>query len=201
MSIERRSNDERSRVTRLALINAARALFVDLGYNGSSTPVIVQQAKTTRGALYHHFPDKKAIFRAVLEREAQEVAQTIVEAESSVGPLNALDRLLLGAESYLKAMQVHGRTRLLLVDGPAVLGAGVLAEIEGPYARYSLQQGLEDLTRDHPIPVDERAALSEMLSAMFDMAALHLAAGAAPAPYLGAILRLLSGLADVKKTT
>ena len=200
MSIERRSNDARSRATRLLLLDAARTLFVDLGYAGCSTPLIVQLAKTTRGALYHHFPDKRAIFRAVLEREAHEVAQAIEEAEGKAGSLNSLDRLLLGAKSYLMAMQVQGRTRLLLVDGPAVLGASALAEIEGPHARQSLQRGLEDLTGDYPIPYDECVALSEMLSAMFDTAALKLAAGAEPTPYLDAISRVLHGLATVENT-
>lgn len=196
MQVERRSNEARSRETRTALLDAARALFVELGYAASSTPMIVSRAGTTRGALYHHYPDKKAIFRAVLEREAASVAEAIEAAEGTARAVTALDRLLNGADAYLDAMQVEGRTRLLLVDGPAMLGTEAMAEIEGPHARKSLHQGLRDLTADGPMEPDVLAALCDLLSAMFDQAALRVAEGAPTTQFRRAIHRVLAGLAD-----
>lgn len=191
----RQSNEARSRETRRVLLDAARALFVDLGYADSSTPMIVKRAGTTRGALYHHYPDKKAIFRAVLEREAEAVAEAIAASESRTGTASALDRLLRGADAYFEAMQVPGRTRLLLVDGPAILGAAEMAEIEGPHARRSLNLGLRDLAADAPPEPDALEALCDLLSAMFDQAALRLAGGASAPQYRAAIRRVLAGLA------
>jgi len=196
MQVERRSNEARSRETRNALLDAARVLFVERGYADSSTPMIVKRAGTTRGALYHHYPDKKAIFRAVLEREAESVAKAIEAAEGKAEGVTPLERLLLGANAYLEAMRVDGRTRLLLVDGHATLGASEMAEIEGPHARKSLQLGLQELTAGTSIDEDDLAALCDLLSAMFDQAALRVARGAPTAQYRHAIHRMLAGLAD-----
>ena len=72
-----RTNRERTEATRLALIDAARALFVSKGYGDTSTPEIAVAAGITRGALYHHFADKRDLFRQVLVREAETVAADI----------------------------------------------------------------------------------------------------------------------------
>ncbi|MFX7731869.1 helix-turn-helix domain-containing protein, partial [Acinetobacter baumannii] len=58
-------------------MQAARALFVDKGYAETSTPEIVAAAGITRGALYHHFEDKRALFRAIVTGEALAVAAAI----------------------------------------------------------------------------------------------------------------------------
>jgi AcrR family transcriptional regulator len=197
MQVTRRTNEARSRETRHALLDAARALFQEIGFAESSTSMIVQRAGATRGALYHHYPDKKAIFRAVLEREAEAVAEAIAASESHGGTASALDLLLRGADAYLDAMQADGRTRLLLVDGPAILGAAEIAEIEGPHARASLRRGLQDLMAGAPLEHGALDALCDLLSAMFDQAALHVAGGASAAPYRDAITRLLAGLAKL----
>lgn len=195
MQIERRSNETRSRETQGALLDAARALFVEHGYADSSTPMIVKRAGTTRGALYHHYPDKKAIFRAVLEREAERVAEAISKSGADIGNQSPLKALLQGADAYFEAMQVDGRTRLLLVDGPAILGALKMAEIEGRHARGSLEQGLTELTRNAAMEPPAFRALCELLSSMFDRAALAVAEGAPVEPFREAIHRVLSGLA------
>ena len=111
-----RSNRERSDATRTALLDAARTLFMKKGYADTATPEIVTAADVTRGALYHHFPDKKALFWAVIEREANNVA-TDIDARSAKAS-SAREALLQGASAYFDAMAVPGRTRLLLKEAP-----------------------------------------------------------------------------------
>ena len=70
----RRSNQDRTLRTRAALIAAARRLFVAKGYADTGTPELVAEAGVTRGALYHHFVDKQALFGGVVEAENAEAA-------------------------------------------------------------------------------------------------------------------------------
>jgi AcrR family transcriptional regulator len=155
-------------------MKAARQLFVQHGYGETSTPDIVARARITRGALYHHFADKRALFRAVLEEEARAVAAHI-EA-STHGIRDPLTALLMGSDAYLEAMTVAGRTRLLLLDGPAVLGVLIMQEIDEASSAFSLREGLGAVMRKPRGVSLER--LAPLLSAAFDRAALDVDAGA-----------------------
>lgn len=112
-----RSNKARSEAMRQTLIDAARSLFVEKGYAETATPDIVDKAGVTRGALYHHFADKKALFRAVVEREAADVAAAI--EDTSLPENSPRAAVLAGTRRYFDAMAVQGRTRLMLLDGPS----------------------------------------------------------------------------------
>ncbi|AWM27192.1 TetR family transcriptional regulator [Sinorhizobium fredii USDA 205] len=190
----RRSNRERSDTTRAAILDAARELFIAKGYADTATPDIVAAAGLTRGALYHHFEDKKALFRAVVEQEAGQVAAAIELSDTGQGAPR--DALLAGASAYFDAMAMPGRVRLLLLDGPAVLGVAEIAAIDAAHGGRTLQEGLAAAMP--PGRIDEKglAATAVLLSAAFDRAALEIEAGAARAPYLHAIGRLIDGLID-----
>lgn len=188
----RRSNRERSDATRTAILDAARALFIDRGYAETATPDIVTAAGLTRGALYHHFADKKDLFRALIEREAREVARWI--ESSTVESLSPREALLAGAATYFDAMAVPGRVRLLLLDGPAVLGVSEMATVDAAHGGRTLEEGLAAVMA--PQGLEERAikAMAFLLSAAFDRAALEIDAGAARADYAYAIDRLIDRL-------
>ena len=184
---QRRTNEARSAATRAALIAAARALFVEKGYGETGTPEIVAAARVTRGALYHHFADKADLFRAVVSAEAEAVAEAIDRATTTVVP--ARRALIEGAGVYFAAMNTPGRARLLLLDGPAVLGPQAMAELDRSTGGGTLRQGLsEAMRRVDPAELD---ALADCLSAAFDRAALAIAGGADPAAYCTAITRLI----------
>jgi AcrR family transcriptional regulator len=120
---QRRSQKDRSEAMRAALIRVGRALFVAHGFGGTGTPEIVAAAGVTRGALYHHFADKEALFEAVVRAEAEAVAQAVRAADyAGLEPVAALIR---GGEAFLAAMQVAGRVRLLLRRGCAAGRVGV----------------------------------------------------------------------------
>lgn len=189
----RRSNRERTETTRAELIAAARRLFIEKGYADTATPDIVAAAGLTRGALYHHFPDKKALFQAVVEHEAGAVEKDIEDA--SPATLGSRDALVKGGEAFLMAMAQPGRTRLLLLDGPAVLGRAEMDAIDARHGTRSLKAGLVfavrsgDLSRK--LPLD---ALTHLLSSAFDRAALAIDAGAEPADYRAGLAALIDGV-------
>lgn len=186
-----RSNRERTEQTRQALMNAARRLFVEKGYAETATPDIVAEAGVTRGALYHHFEDKKALFRAVIEREATDVADEIERrTERQTAPRDAL---LDGAAAYFDAMEVEGRTRLLLLEAPAVIGLPATAQIDAENAEATLRAGLEAFL---PQASALLGPLTMMLSAAFDRAAIAIEAGGSREDYEQGIAVLLDGLAD-----
>ena len=184
----RRTNADRSQTTRDALLHAGRELFVKAGYPDTGTPDIVASAQVTRGALYHHFADKAALFEAVIRKEASAVATAITEAARDIAdPMIALE---VGADAYLDAMAMPGRTRLLLIDGPAVLGRALMDDIDRENPGSTLVEGLAEATGR---PVDAFVeALASLLSAAFDRAALDIGAGAAHAPYRQLIKQLLA---------
>lgn len=194
----RRSNAERTHAMRAHLVAKARALFAERGYAETSTPDVVAAAEVTRGALYHHFEDKKALFRAVVESEAAEVAERIdasSAASSSRSRSSAIAALLAGARAYLRAMAVPGRTRLLLLDGPAVLGRTEMDALDAKHAARTLRAGLDASMREGAIKKIPLDALTGLLSAAFDRAAIAIAEGAPPASYEKALAALLDGLA------
>ena len=190
---ERRSNEDRTRATRAALIAAARRLFVEKGYAETSTPEIVKSANVTRGALYHHFADKADLFRTVIRQEYTAVAAEIDAAAKQ--SLSTIDALTSGGEGFMRAMQEPGRVRLMLLDGPAVLGRLELDAIDRETSADSLRLGLKaamEAREIHSLPLD---ALAAQLSAMFDRAALGVSQGDAPKEHLQVLNTVLKGLA------
>jgi len=188
----RRSNRDRTEATRADLIRAARKLFTEKSYAETGTPEIVAEAGVTRGALYHHFADKQALFAAVVEQEAAVVAAEIDHA--SPPSLSARDALIAGSDAYLQAMRTPGRTRLLLLDGPAVLGRAAMDEIDNRQGNRSLREGLVAAMRAQAMTRLPAKALTALLAAAFDRAALAIEAGASGEDYRTVLIALMDGL-------
>src|SRR6266496_3807709 len=112
----RRSQQERSRATRAALVGTARGLFAQRGYAHVPAEEIVAAAGVTRGALYHHFGDKQGLFRAVFEELEAEVTAEITEAASSATEPTAA--IVMGLGRYLDICQRPEVARIVLTDAP-----------------------------------------------------------------------------------
>ncbi|WP_099866779.1 TetR/AcrR family transcriptional regulator [Pararhizobium haloflavum] len=193
----RRTNKDRSQTTRTQLIDAARTLFVERGYAGTGTPELVAAAGVTRGALYHHFADKQALFRAVVEREARDVATTIERSAADID--DPVEAILRGGETYLATIAEAGRVRLLLIDAPAVLGRSTVDAIDAETGGATLEAGLaaaEAAGRLKPLPI---AATARLLSAAYDRAALAIAAGEDAGPWHEGLKALVLGLTASSK--
>ena len=116
----RRTQRDRSHATRTALTVAARELFAELGFHATPAEAVVRRAGVTSGALYHHFHDKTDLFRAAFE--AVEVCLAgRVAAEAGLGR-DAWERLERGVAEYLRACRETEVRRIVLQDGPSVLG-------------------------------------------------------------------------------
>ena len=189
-----RSNKSRTDATRSALVKAARKLFSKKGYAETSTPEVVKAAGVTRGALYHHFEDKVDLFRAVVTEEYVKVAADIT-ASAKEQPGSAIDALRQGSRGYLKAMEDRGRVRIMLLDGPAVLGHLELDRIDRETSADALRKGLAEAMQAKQIRALPLEALTVQLSALFDRAALAVSEGDDPRDHLEVLDAIFATLA------
>jgi AcrR family transcriptional regulator len=132
---------EQSDATRKALVAAARQLFAEHGFADTGTEAVVQAAGVTRGALYHHFKDKTALFQAVYEDLEQElVARVEAKVAGLTDPLRVLYK---GSEAFLDACLDPAVLRVVLLEGPSVLGWEKWREIDQAYGLGMIRAVLE----------------------------------------------------------
>jgi len=106
--------------TTTSLVEIARNHFTTHGYHNVSLEIIAEEAKVTRGAVYHHFKSKKGLFIAVLENVQKDVAAKIKREASKEN--DPWQQLILGCLGFVKGANAKENRRILLVDAPAVLG-------------------------------------------------------------------------------
>jgi AcrR family transcriptional regulator len=167
---ERRPNAQRTRETRGRILWAARNLFAEKGYAAASTPAIVAGAKVTRGAMYHHFPDKAAVFAGVVNAELADVGQRMAKA-AQTNP-DPVEQLILGGEAYVLAMAEPGRRRILLIEGASVLGTERIEALRGQHLKTRLESGLRQIVAAGVVPELPIGPLADLLAALFDRIAL-----------------------------
>ena len=111
---------EYSASTKRALVDVAAELFTAQGYAGTSLDEIVSGAQVTKGALYHHFTGKQALFEAVFERVEDAASASIRRAVS--GTSDPWEKAMAGLRAFLEVLQRPDYRRLVVQEGPAVLG-------------------------------------------------------------------------------
>lgn len=168
-----RTQTERLAATRASLLREARLLFATEGYEAAGTEEIVKRAKVTRGALYHHFKDKRALFEAVFEEVARSIAGTIDEmAEPAPEPLAAL---IDGARGFFDACLDPAVRRIYLIDAPAVLGWHRWRELDAPHGVRTLREGVAAVLAKRPDAGLSLEPITFLLSGAFNEAALWIA--------------------------
>jgi AcrR family transcriptional regulator len=128
--------------TRQTLIDVARALFAQGGYAGTGTEDIVQQAGVTRGALYHHFVDKRDLFEAVYVDLQDELRDRILAAAGTPESDSIWVRIHRGTHEYLDHYMDPTVQRIVLIDAPSVLGWSRWRELDENYVLGLLQGAL-----------------------------------------------------------
>jgi AcrR family transcriptional regulator len=168
--VKESKNALRSDRMRATLIRVARNEFAAKGYAGTSTPEIAAAAEVSRGALYHHFKDKAALFQAVIEHEQAAVAASIEAATAHVS--DPFETIIVGGEAYLEALRDPGRRRIMLIEGPAVLGDASFRDMDTRHTARALEASIAKAIAAgtmRPLPV---TATTNLLTAAFDRAAL-----------------------------
>src|SRR5580704_12504159 len=125
----RRTQAERSAATREALQAAARRLWGERGYAEVSTPEIATAAKVTRGALYHQFPEKSALFVDVLNAVEAELMQRMTAMVAASGPKTPADALHAAADAWIELAGEPEVRQIVLLDAPSILGWAGFREI------------------------------------------------------------------------
>jgi len=122
MNVSRRTQADRSASTRAALIEAGRRLFAEHGFAGVGTEAIVAEAQVSRGALYHHYADKTALFDDVFQVVERDAAQRLAESAARNGDDDARTVMQRALDEWFEACDDPEVYRILLIDAPSVLG-------------------------------------------------------------------------------
>lgn len=130
---------ERTEATRGRLISTARRLFAEKGFAATSTEEILSEAAVSRGALYHHFPSKTDLFQAAFEQVEDEVTAQVLQAASKDGETDPLRILQLGFDAFLDQCLNPEVQRIVMLDGPTVLGWDLWHELDERYAFGTLK--------------------------------------------------------------
>jgi AcrR family transcriptional regulator len=191
----RRTQAERRASTRRALLDAARSLFAEKGYHGAAAEEIVGRAGLTRGALYHHFEDKKDLFRVVVDEMEGEIDEEIEAAERAQSGLP--EAVMAGYRAFLDAVLDPEMRRTFFLEGPSVLG-WEWREIDARHAVGKIEEGLESLIAEGFMESQPVRPLARLINGALLEAAFFVAASEDPETARdeawGAMERLVSGL-------
>lgn len=166
---------EQGDATRQALVRGAITLFTEQGYTATSTSDIVAAAQVTRGALYHHFTDKQRLFLAALDAVEEDVYRRVGESIASSEPGIAA-RIRTGASAFLEACLDPPVQRILLQEGPAVLGWQRWHQMDNPHcARRLLADGIAEAVRGGALPRQPAEPLTHLLYGALVQAGLVIA--------------------------
>jgi len=125
---------ERTEATRGRLIATARRLFAERGFAATSTEEILGAAGVSRGALYHHFPSKTDLFRATFEAVEDDLTAQVLAVAAGSGETDPVRILELGFDAFLDQCVNPEVQRIVMLDGPTVLGWDVWHELDERYA-------------------------------------------------------------------
>jgi AcrR family transcriptional regulator len=175
MEIKRRTQEERSAATRDALISAARKLWGLRGYAEVGTPEIAAAAGVTRGAMYHQFADKAALFGEVVEAVEQDVMARMATLVAESGATTAADAIRAAVDAWLEVSGDPEVRQLILLDAPSVLGWAAFRDVAQRYSLGMTEQLLTEAIRAGQLPRQPMRPLAHILIGALDEAAMAIA--------------------------
>jgi len=147
-------------VTRSHIVRAARKLFTANGYAATTTGEIAESAGVTAGALFHHFDGKLGLFRSVFEDLEVELDAHV---RATAGEVGGLEAFLKGFRAYLQFAKRPDFHRIVMLEGPVVLGETEWHAIEARRAASTLMEGLESLVEEGVVEDRPRRPLGLLL--------------------------------------
>ena len=166
-------NVARGEATRAQLIAIATRMFADRGYEDTSIEAVLREAGVSRGSLYHHFPSKEALFEAVAEDVETSVgAQTVAAADGIDAPVDALRA---GFLAWIRLAGDPVVRRILLIDGPSVLGWERWRAMEEDHALGLIRLVLQAIAEEGRLRPDLVGTLAHVLLASVNEVALLVA--------------------------
>ncbi|MGD9308443.1 MAG: TetR/AcrR family transcriptional regulator [Desulfosarcina sp.] len=193
----RNTKSAQSQATIERLVAAAKREFSTNGYARTATEDIVRQANCTRGALYHHFKDKKDLFYAAFIASQKEIGRRIEDEADAEDDL--WRSLISGCRAFLKACSDPRLQQIVVIDAPSVLDWNAYRQVDldlpgsGLWLLRACLQGLLDQKKIQPLPVD---ALTHLLSGAMDEAALWVAQSRSPQQALSEALTTIEVLLE-----
>ena len=160
--------------TRERLVAVAGSLFGAYGYEGTSIEAILEEAGVKRGALYHHFDSKKALFDAALDRAIAQIAGVVAAAARKAGP-DPVAALRAGCMAWLELAMDPAIQRLVLLDPPSVVGWDRLRALDETHTLGGLRRNLELIAKQGRVPAGDAGLLANVLLASLTELALHVA--------------------------
>jgi AcrR family transcriptional regulator len=168
----------RAEATRGRLIEVARELFGTRGYEATSIEEVLERAGVSKGALYHHFPSKEALFEAVFIEGSRACLHEV--AAAAMRETDAVEQLRAGCQQWLDLVMDQQRRRIAVIDGPAVLGWQRWREIDEEYAFGLTRRALQTAMDSGAIRAQNADMLAHMTLAMLGEAAMLIARSSKP---------------------
>jgi AcrR family transcriptional regulator len=185
--------------TRAALIAAGRRLFGERGFAGTSVEDLAREARVTTGALYHHFATKTLLFEAVFEQAHAEMME--VSAQQAEEAPDEVEFLARGFAAFLDAVLKPDLQRILVIDGPAVLGLARFTELDERDAFSVIVAILQSAVSAGRLTIDDPATVARLLLGALTRGAMLIANSPNPMQTRQAVAdsmrALLSGLSPV----
>lgn len=175
MESKGRTQEQRSAATRQALVTAARRLWAARSYAEVGTPEIATAAGVTRGAMYHQFADKAALFLAVVEAVEQDVVARLADAVARSGATTPAGAIRAAVEPWLDICVDPEVRQLLLLDAPSVLGWERCRDITQRYSLGMTERLLVEAMDAGQLAVQPTRALAHILIGALDEAAMVIA--------------------------
>lgn len=184
--------EEYSELTRRAILASAEELFSQRGYEATGTGEICETARVTKGALYHHFADKRALFEELVLTLHNATASAV--EKKSRGESDPWKRLLLGFDSYLSAISTPSFLRIVIIEAPAVLGVERYREVDQQVANRLLVGPLKSMQKAGLFHFPELDVSARAIGAIVMEAAMMMSESKNPRRVKKATLELLAGL-------